>query len=185
MSEPLSTKNRDTSVPLIQAKHHARFRLVSAQPGQSDNGPTFKLRWDLIEPAPSNRFDANGQPIIIMPGTFPGIHLETIFCYSKSGGKQAPDHFVDKLCDRVDACLGTAKEDNVLNKPARPEIFAPGASLGPQGEYTVLQGQVSPEVIGAIMNKEIVAEMRITKDSRDGSDRQEFGKLYFPEDYKG
>lgn len=185
MSEPLSTKNRDTSVPLIQKGHYCRWKLTGITPGVTDNGPTVKLKWELQEDAPSNRLDTNGMPVIITPGSFPGIYFDTIFCYSKNGGRQQPDHFVDTLCKRVDALLGTDKEGNPYNKPTRPEVFADGATLQDRGEYKVLDGTLNPELIGMMIGKEMIASMNITKDSRDNSDRQEFGKLYFLEDYKG
>lgn len=185
MSDPLNTSTRDTSVPLIVKGHKAKWKLTSMQPGVTDNGPTLKFRWDLQEPAPSNKMLPDGTPFIVMPGSFPAIYLETIFMYSKEGGKQAPDHFVDKICDRIDACLGTDKENNPFNKPTRPQAFAAGCSLQPRNGYTVFEGSINPELIGLMTGKEIIAESRISKDSRDNSDRQEFGELYFLGDYKG
>lgn len=173
MSDPLSvnlsTKNAQTAIPLFQDKTPVHLRLISATQETSDKGPFLKFKYELTQPAPSNQ---SGKTIL--PGGLGSIFFENIQLYSKPDAKD-PTWFVAKISSRIDALLGTGDPGNAHNKPERPELFAPGATL----QNPVIDAALLPNLLG----KELVATMSI--DEYQGNLSNNIKKATFPADFKG
>lgn len=143
-----------TAVPMIAEGHFATFRLVGLTQQNSEKGPMLKWEYDLVNPAP------NSEGGTIEPGKMGAKFFENVALFDKNTPAGTwPEWAQKRVCQRIDALLGTGDKGNAKGKPERPD----------------LNSALVPTLIG----KTLVGKMKVRSGDYVGN---EFSNVFFPGD---
>ena len=166
LSNLLSTKSAQTTVPQIGLNQLVPLRLLSLKHERTEKGDKFN--WEFQTTAPVQQ-DGGGQ---INPGDFGSKQFVTMCMWGKDGLEAAVGRTMTSIGKFMDALLGTGDAGNKKGKPERPDLLDPAAAA-----QNVVQ--LNPEVVGQLVGQTLLAEF---KQKTGGYEGTEIAKVHFPGD---